>query len=156
PTMDALRGRSPQAILDALTAGSMRYQGLALSGEERRAGAGVLSGREVPGNVARGEAGGGAPPPPLGDPAAEAAGKGWGVSLEKTHAQPASQAGLTADQVRRLHLKWAFGFPDTTSAWAQPTVAGGRLFVGSQNGTVYALDAVRGCVVWTFAAHGAV
>ena len=36
----------------------------------------------------------------------------------------------------------------------------GRLFVGSQNGTVYALDAKTGCVYWTFSreerrAHGA-
>ncbi|HJZ74746.1 MAG TPA: PQQ-binding-like beta-propeller repeat protein [Vicinamibacterales bacterium] len=156
PTMDALRGRSPQAILDALTAGSMRYQGLALSGEERRAVAEFLSGRKLRGTVAGVTAGACAPRPPFVDPAAKPLWNGWGVSLENTHAQPASQAGLTADQVRRLHLKWAFGFPDTTSAWAQPTVAGGRLFVGSQNGTVYALDAVRGCVVWTFAAHGAV
>jgi hypothetical protein len=42
----------------------------------------------------------------------------------------AAQAGLTAEQVPRLSLKWAFGFPDTTSAWSQPTVVGGRLFVG--------------------------
>ena len=26
----------------------------------------------------------------------------------------------------KLSLKWAFGFPDATSAWSQPTVAGGR------------------------------
>ena len=33
PSPEVLRGRSPQAIIDALTAGSMKYQGLALSGE---------------------------------------------------------------------------------------------------------------------------
>jgi mono/diheme cytochrome c family protein len=37
PAADAMAGRSPQAIVDALTSGSMRYQGLALSGAERRA-----------------------------------------------------------------------------------------------------------------------
>jgi polyvinyl alcohol dehydrogenase (cytochrome) len=67
-----------------------------------------------------------------------------------------AQGGLTAEQVPRLTLKWAFGFPDTTSAWAQPTIVGGRLFVGSQNGTVYALDPKSGCVIWTFAANGGV
>ena len=56
----------------------------------------------------------------------------------------------------RLSLKWAFGFPDATSAWSQPTVAGGRLFVGSQNGTVYALDAKSGCIIWTFTAKSGV
>ena len=56
----------------------------------------------------------------------------------------------------RLTLKWAFGFPDASVAWSQPTVAGGRVFVGSQNGTVYALDARTGCIRWTFAARGGV
>jgi polyvinyl alcohol dehydrogenase (cytochrome) len=156
PTVDALRGRSPQAIVDALTAGSMRYQGLALSGDERRAIAEYLSGRKLRGTVAGVTSGTCATRPALSDPATAPLWNGWGASLENTHVQSASQAGLTAEQVPHLRLKWAFGFPDTTSAWAQPTVAGGRLFVGSQNGTVYALDAARGCVVWTFTAHGAV
>src|SRR6266699_4053135 len=73
-----------------------------------------------------------------------------------TSPDASSAARLTAAQVPRLTLKWAFGFPDTTSAWAQPTIAGGRLFVGSQNGTVYALDAKTGCVIWTFTANGGV
>jgi polyvinyl alcohol dehydrogenase (cytochrome) len=63
---------------------------------------------------------------------------------------------MTADQVSRLSLKWAFGFPDATSAWSQPTVASGRLFVGSQNGTVYSLDAKTGCIYWTFSAKSGV
>ena len=35
-------------------------------------------------------------------------------------------------------------------------MAGGRVYVGSQNGTVYALDAASGCIRWTFAAAGGV
>jgi polyvinyl alcohol dehydrogenase (cytochrome) len=58
--------------------------------------------------------------------------------------------------VPTLTLKWAFGFPDATSARAQPTVAGGRLFVGAQNGTVYALEAKSGCTIWTFKAAAGV
>src|ERR1043166_7936630 len=49
PSPEALAGRSPQAIVDALTAGSMRYQGLALSGAERRAVAEYLTGRTLRG-----------------------------------------------------------------------------------------------------------
>ena len=41
-----------------------------------------------------------------------------------------------------------------SSAWAQPTVVSGRVFVGSQNGTVYALSATTGCTWWTFSAGG--
>ena len=156
PSMDALRGRSPQAILDALTSGSMRYQGLALSGDERRAVAEFLAGRALRGTVAGATIGLCARRTPIGDIAAMPVWNGWGASLENTHFQPAARAGITANGVPTLHLVWAFGFPDTTSAWAQPTVAGGRLFVGSQNGTVYSLDAATGCIAWTFTARGGV
>ncbi|HXI30304.1 MAG TPA: PQQ-binding-like beta-propeller repeat protein, partial [Vicinamibacterales bacterium] len=70
--------------------------------------------------------------------------------------QPAAQAGLTAAQVPTLRLKWAFGFPNATAARAQPTVVGGRLYVGSQSGLVYALDAKSGCTIWTYQARAAV
>jgi polyvinyl alcohol dehydrogenase (cytochrome) len=156
PSADALRGRSPQAIVDALTAGSMRYQGLALSGGERRAIAEYLTGRTLRSSVTGAAVGNCSRPPPLGDPLEGPVWNGWGPTITNTHAQSAARAGLTAAQVPRLHLKWAFGFPDSTSAWAQPTVAGGRLFVGSQNGTVYSLDAATGCVVWTFTARAGV
>ena len=46
-------------------------------------------------------------------------------------------------------------FPRRVGARAQPTIAGGRVFVGSQNGTVYALDAKSGCTIWTFQAKAA-
>ena len=153
PSPDALRGRSPQAILDALTSGSMRYQGLTLAGAERRAVAEFLAGRTLRGSVAGASIGRCATPPAFGDPLRGASWNGWSPTIENTHAQSAEQAGVTAAQVPSLRLKWAFGFPDATSAWSQPTIAGGRLFVGSQNGTVYALDAKSGCIIWTFTAH---
>jgi polyvinyl alcohol dehydrogenase (cytochrome) len=156
PGREALHGRSPQAIVAALTSGSMRYQGLSLSGAERRAIAEFLTGRRMRGTVAGAIAGRCAGPSRFTDPIASPGWNGWGATIENTHFQPASQAGLTIDGVPRLELKWAFGFPDTTSAWAQPTVAGGRLFIGSQNGTVYSLDAVSGCTVWTFTAAAGV
>jgi polyvinyl alcohol dehydrogenase (cytochrome) len=156
PSPEVLRGRSPQAIIDALTAGSMKYQGLALSGGERRAIAEYLTGRKLRAPLSSNTIGNCGRRPPPGDPRAGPHWNGWGPSIDNTHAQPADQAGLTAEQVPRLHLKWAFGFPDATSAWAQPTIAGGRLYVGSQNGTVYSLDAASGCAVWTFVAQGGV
>ena len=156
PSAEVLHGRSPQAILDALTAGSMKYQGLALSGAERRAIAEYLTGRTLRAPLTENTIGNCGRRPPPGDPRAGPLWNGWGPTIENTHFQPADQAGLSAEQVPRLHLKWAFGFPDATSAWAQPTIAGGRLYVGSQNGTVYSLDAASGCVVWTFAAQGGV
>ena len=64
-----------------------------------------------------------------------------GRDAGKRRRQSAAAAGISAQQLPHLELKWAFGFPDATSSWAQPTVVGGWVFVGSQNGTVYALDA---------------
>jgi polyvinyl alcohol dehydrogenase (cytochrome) len=156
PAKDALRGRSPEAIVDSLTGGAMRYQGLSLSGGERRAIAIFLTGKAFGGDITGATYGRCTAPPAFTDPTAGVSWNGWSPTLENTHFQPARQAGLTSDQVPRLTLKWAFGFPDTTSAWAQPTVAGGRLFVGSQNGTVYSLDPRSGCIIWTFTAEGGV
>src|SRR5262245_22191161 len=56
---------------------------------------------------------------------------GWGVTSANTRFQPADAARLSAADVPRLKLKWAFGFPDTNEASAQPAVVGGRVYVGS-------------------------
>ena len=79
----------------------------------------------------------------------------WGGDYDNSRFQPAAMAGLTAADVPKLTLKWAIGLPDTSHAWSQPTVAGGRVFVGSQGGRVFALDAKSGCVIWTFQTQGA-
>ncbi len=156
PSLDAMRGRAPQAVLDALTSGPMRYQGLPLSGAERRALAEYVSGRKLRGTVTGAVLGRCSQPGALADPLSAPNWLAWSPTVRNAHFQPADQARISAAQVPRLALKWAFGFADATSAWAQPTIAGGRLFVGSQNGSVYALDAATGCIVWTFAAHAGV
>lgn len=42
------------------------------------------------------------------------------------------------------------------SAYSQPTVLDGNLFVGSAAGVVHAMRADRGCLKWTFQANGPV
>ena len=42
--------------------------------------------------------------------------------------------------------------PGSGGMRAQPAVVGGRVFLGSDNGFVYALDARSGCVHWSFEA----
>ena len=81
---------------------------------------------------------------------------GWGADTSNSRFQPAAAAGLTADRVPALTLKWAFAFPNGSSAFGQPAVAGGRVFVGSDNGFVYALDAASGCVYWSYQAQASV
>jgi polyvinyl alcohol dehydrogenase (cytochrome) len=156
PGPDVLRRRSPEAILSALTAGGMRPQGGRLTGAERRAVAEYLTGRVLGGDVTGATVGRCTSVPPLTVAVDSPTWGGWSPASTNTRFQTAEQAGLTEQNVPKLTLKWAFGFPDATSAWSQPTVAGGRLFVGSQNGTVYALDAKSGCIIWTFAARSGV
>src|SRR2546429_345210 len=80
---------------------------------------------------------------------AAARGDAHGVDVSNTRYQ--DKPGISAGKVPRLALKWAFGFPNATSAYGQPTVMGGRVYAGSDAGHVYALDASTGCVYWSFA-----
>jgi polyvinyl alcohol dehydrogenase (cytochrome) len=154
PTVAALRERPPEFILSALTTGVMRQQGGELTEAQRRAVAEFLAGRPLAA-VSASNAGRCANPSTF-DPAQGSMWAGWGPDSTNARFQSAAQAGITADVVPKLTLKWAFGFPNATSARSQPTVAGGRLFVGGPDGTVYALDARTGCTIWTFKAKAGV
>ena len=92
----------------------------------------------------------------LPDPARSPAWNGWGVDVHNTRFQDAESAGITPAQVPRLKLKWAFGFPLGVSAFGQPSVAAGRVFVGSDIGYVYSLDMRTGCVYWSYQTKAAV
>ena len=58
--------------------------------------------------------------------------------------------------VPTLKVKWAFGFPGGRTAYGQPNVVGGRVYVGSNDGTIYAIDAHTGCLYWMFRAKSMV
>lgn len=152
PPLSSLRQRSVDEILNALTSGKMREQGSDLNENERRAVAAYLGGANAS-RTAQPASGACAATPPF-DPAAGASWTGWSPDLANTRFQP--HPGLTGEQVSKLALKWAFGFPNATTARGLPTVAGGRVFVGSQSGLVYALDAKTGCTIWTYQAKGPV
>lgn len=81
---------------------------------------------------------------------------GWSPDVVNTRYQPVEAGKLTAADLPRLKLKWAFGMPNAMSAYGQPTVAGGRVFVGSDTGYVYALNAKTGCVYWAYQAQAGV
>jgi polyvinyl alcohol dehydrogenase (cytochrome) len=155
PSPETLHQRSPEAVLTAL-ATIMRVPASRLNGAERRAVAEFVTGKKLGGDVTGSTTGRCTVQSPLQNLSSSPLWNGWGPGPTNTHYQPTSEAGLTADQVPRLTLKWAFGFPDAVSAWAQPTIAGGRLFVGSENGTVYSLDAKTGCIYWAFTAQSGV
>ena len=158
PERSSLMRMSPESIYQSFTNGSMKTYAASLSDLEKRSIAEFLGGRPLrQGNSGEAEAmEHRCPSEPLGNFLQGPMWNGWGVDLTNGRFQSAAAAGLTADQVPRLKLKWAFGFPDSTSAYGEPTVAGGRLYVGSNNGFVYALNAKTGCVYWSFEAKSSV
>ncbi len=79
---------------------------------------------------------------------------GW--SPKPTNTRYQSAGGLTASDVPRLALRWAFAFDGDVNAFAPPAVLGSQLFVGSAGGAIYALDAATGCIRWHFQADGPV
>jgi polyvinyl alcohol dehydrogenase (cytochrome) len=157
PRRETLALIAPEAILTALMSGNMFRQGSELTDAERRAVAGFLAGRSVgtaqpPSNVGRCTTA----PAALTAAAVAAGWNGWGGTTANTRYQPADRAGLTAANVPRLTLQWAFGFPGVNSARAQPAVAGGRIFVGSESGDVFALNAKTGCTHWSYHAQAGI
>ena len=148
----AIRDMPPERIFDALKVGHVPT-GPALTDEEKQNVAEFMSGRPLGSS----KQGGAENMPnrcasnlPLADPRRGAAWNGWGVDLSNTRFQRASATGLTAADIPKLKLKWAFGYPTGASSNAQPTIVSGRVFVGSDNGFVYSLDAATGCVYWSF------
>ena len=148
-SVDNMRAMTPEAIVGALTDGSMQQQGSELSAADRQAIAEFITGRSLD-SVAGDRLGWCA-----AGRATEWSGldsgpawNGWGVDIANTRNQPAQHAGLNAEDIPKLTLKWAFGYPNASSAQSQPAVVGGRLFVASQRGEVYALDAKTGCKHW--------
>jgi polyvinyl alcohol dehydrogenase (cytochrome) len=159
PNRDALRGMSPDRVLSALENGPMLSMASGRSSAERRALAEFVSGKSLdtavsttpsPETMCRPGAG------EFTNPFAQPAWNGWGANTSNTRYQDAKTGGLSAADVPRLKLKWAFGFPGELSSDAQPTIVGGRVLVGTQSGVVYSLNAATGCVHWFFKAEAAV
>ncbi len=131
----------------SITQGTMREHAQGLSDAQRRALADHLGGA-TPGAVPVKRCDGSPSPLPPNPPRL----KGWGFNLENTRFVPAAIAGLDAEDVPRLAVKWVFAYPGASRARSQPSVQGGVVYVGSQDGTVYALDLDSGCAHWTFKA----
>jgi polyvinyl alcohol dehydrogenase (cytochrome) len=147
PGTASLRAMSPSFIVAALTNGIMQGQGAALAAAQRVAIAEYLTGKKLADDVAMAGRCSGTPPPSAVDGPSY---NGWGGNAENWRFQ--REPGIAAADLNRLEVKWAFGFPGAVAAFGQPTVAGGRVFVGSQNGHVYAIDAASGCYYWDFVA----
>jgi polyvinyl alcohol dehydrogenase (cytochrome) len=157
PDRIALSQRTPESILEAITTGSMRVNAQGLTDAQKRIVAEQLALRPL-GAAASGAASTMknacvvAPAPSPIEPAGRWS--GWGVDPGNSRYQTAG--ALEPEDIPSLELKWAFAFPNGSSAFGQPAVDAGRLYVGSDNGFVYALNASSGCVHWSFQAQAGV
>jgi polyvinyl alcohol dehydrogenase (cytochrome) len=157
PLRDVLSAMSvPQIVASLNPGGTMAVQGKELSDAEKTAVAAHLS-----------SGGKGATADPVVGACAsrvatiaEGAGQpgwnGWGNDVANTRFQNAKGAGISAADVPKLKLKWAFAFQGATTASGQPALFGGRVFVGNINTVFYALDASTGCMHWAFKADGGI
>src|SRR5262245_41629300 len=150
PTESVIKQMPPERIYEAMTTGAMKNMAQKLSDDEKRLLAEYMGGRKLDkadvGDVKN------MPNPCTSHPPVKSMDKpswnGWG-DLSNTRFQPAKAAGLSAGQVSRLKLKWAFGFPGATALYGT-TIVDGRVFVSSNAGYVYSLDAETGCIHWSF------
>jgi polyvinyl alcohol dehydrogenase (cytochrome) len=147
PLPENLRQMSWKTILTALENGKMKGIGDALDAPQREAIAKFLGTAETPPMPASATCSARAPALAKASPSWN----GW-ADPANTRFQPAAAAGLNAQSVAKLKLKWAFGFPGVSTAFGTPTIFNGKLFVGAADGAVYALDARSGCVYWTYTA----
>jgi polyvinyl alcohol dehydrogenase (cytochrome) len=131
---------SPNTIVRTLRVGVMKGQGEALSDSDKVAVAEFLTKHKVSDSSDDHLA----PPQCNGDESKfsfdEPPLPGSGFNLRNTHSIPDGIAGIDKANLSHLHLKWAVGFSGAIRARSQPAVAGGAIFVGSQDGIVYALD----------------
>lgn len=155
PPPDALRALTPDAIVNSLINGKMMAQGADLSATERAAVAQYLTGRAPAGVTAtRRTANRCNAAVPTGTPAQGPSWTSWGN--ETTNSRFASRGGLTAADLPKLKLKWAFAYEGATASRVQPAMAAGKLFVASDNAELHALDPKTGCTYWTFKAESGV
>jgi polyvinyl alcohol dehydrogenase (cytochrome) len=154
PSRDVLRRMPAARILRAMDFGLMMSVAYPLRRNEREAVANFLGTKDAKvASPARAFC-------PADQPAPTAPSdrnwNGWSPTAANLRFQGSENAGLTAAQVRRLTLKWAFAFSDDVTAFAAPTVLDGTLFTGSAGGAVQAMDARTGCLRWVFQADGPV
>ena len=153
PLPEALAIMPWQDILKALETGSHESHGAQLSAADQHR-RGALSGQSRTGSAARDDR------VLRGGREAQSTAARPGMDGAWTSRIPGfSRRRRRVSRRSRFHgckLKWAFGFPNTVTAYSQPTVVGGRVYTGSNDGTVYALDAQSGCIYWMYQAKAMV
>lgn len=127
PNPDGFRNRSPESVVEALTGGTMRYQGLKLSGAERRAVAEYLTGKKIGTVDFTGSAVGRCTAsPPLGDPSRSPSWSGWSPSVTNTHPEMCSWRSESSERECGMSFARRPPYADWSLARAALTRAGVR------------------------------
>jgi polyvinyl alcohol dehydrogenase (cytochrome) len=155
PSRSMIGRLSPDNILRVLNDGSMKSQAAGIDIAGRSAIAEFLSRRLLSDMEAQ------ALPPQCDkthgfDSNLAPVSRGWGVDLANSRFQTLAGGGLNASNVGDLEVKWSFAYPNAFQARSQPVYGGGAIYVGSQDGTVWALDARTGCLRWSYQAKAEV
>jgi polyvinyl alcohol dehydrogenase (cytochrome) len=154
PSPEAMSAMEPRVVLNALDYGKMRQQASKLTEEQREAVAQYITNKMLKTIVMPDSAYTKFSLENNGDPAHDFS--GWGGNLEATGFRTTEQAGITAQNVSTLTLKWSFAFPDESDVRNKPAVVGDWLIVGSQSGEVYALNRKTGKIGWHVATGTAI
>ncbi len=150
PKFAVMRKLPAAFVLRSLELGKMKFQGIMRTGAERRAVSEYVTDKKLPTVAEKDPTVAGFCSELQGEfpaPNSSAQWNGWGVDATNSRFQPAEAAGLTAEQVSKLKVKWVFGMPMDYQT-SQATVVGGRVFIGSMGGHVYSIDAKTGCLYW--------
>ncbi|MGA9774187.1 MAG: PQQ-binding-like beta-propeller repeat protein [Blastocatellia bacterium] len=153
PPLFLIRRRSAEDVIQTLTTGVMKQQATGLNADQIRALAVYLTGKQ-PGAPIEANIGANlckARPGPIKLNGSQW--NGWGRDADNSRYQP--QPGISAEQVPRLKVKWAFAHPGPM-ATGQPTLIGDRIFLTTEVGIIYCLNAQTGCTYWTMNAGAAV
>ena len=73
-------------------------------------------------------------------------GQGWGLDVENRRFQQASH--IDRDNVAGLEVAWVFGLDGGLRPHSYPVVSEDTVFIGSEGGTLYALERASGCQRW--------
>lgn len=152
PKFKVMQKLPPEFIVRSLEVGKMVFQGAMRTKEERISIADYISEKEF-GDERVDQAASwtycSLLPGQLEDPTKTANWNGWGGDIANSRFQSAEKAGLSAADIPNLKLKWSFGLPENYQT-SQPTVFGGRVYIGSMKGVVFSLNAKTGCLYWVY------
>jgi polyvinyl alcohol dehydrogenase (cytochrome) len=78
---------------------------------------------------------------------------GWSRERSQQRVYDEQQAGLTAADLSSLEIAWVFAFKGASQPRSLPAITSQAIYIGSEEGGVFALDTQSGCGYWRFQAE---